>query len=152
MAARSISPAAYIVGALCLVGAGVFAYFAYTGGKPAQPLELTPEAKEYVHNNNLQLSDVGIKATDSYMQQTVVEIQGKIRNAGNRPVQIVEVYCVFTDAYGQMVFRPRMAIVNARMGGLKPGETKPFRLPFDEIPPSWNHAMPQLVIAGVKFS
>jgi len=35
---------------------------------------------------------------------------------------------------------------------LKPGETKSFRLPFDEIPGSWNQVMPQLVIAGVKFS
>ena len=38
------------------------------------------------------------------------------------------------------------------VGGLKPGETKSFRLPFDDLPASWNQAMPQLVIAGVKFS
>ena len=38
------------------------------------------------------------------------------------------------------------------MGGLKPGETKSFRLPFDDLPQSWNQSMPQLVIAGVKFS
>ena len=46
----------------------------------------------------------------------------------------------------------RVSIVSGRMGGLKPGETKTFRLPFDEIPESWNQALPQLVIAGVKFS
>ena len=39
-----------------------------------------------------------------------------------------------------------------KTGGLKPGETKSFRLPFDDLPASWNQAMPQLVIAGVKFS
>jgi hypothetical protein len=50
-----------------------------------------------------------------------------------------------------MVLRSRVPIVSQRMGGLKPGETKSFRLPFDEIPESWNQAMPQLVIAGVKF-
>jgi hypothetical protein len=41
---------------------------------------------------------------------------------------------------------------SAGNGGLKPGETKSFRLPFDDLPDSWNQAMPQLVIAGVKFS
>jgi hypothetical protein len=38
------------------------------------------------------------------------------------------------------------------MGGLKPGETKSFRLPFDNLPDSWNQGMPQLVIASVKFN
>jgi hypothetical protein len=51
-----------------------------------------------------------------------------------------------------MVLRKRMPIVSDRMGSLKPGDTKSFRLPFDELPDSWNHAMPHLVIAGIKFS
>ncbi len=58
---------------------------------------------------------------------------------------------MFHDSYGQLVLRKRVPIVSPRMGGLKPGETKSFRLPFDELPESWNQAMPQLVIAGVKF-
>jgi hypothetical protein len=101
---------------------------------------------------NLSLSDVGMKATESYLQQTVVEIEGKIGNSGNRNIDRVEIYCVFHDRYGQLVLRKRVLIVSERSGGLKPGETKSFRLPFDEIPESWNQAMPQLVIAAVKFS
>ena len=46
----------------------------------------------------------------------------------------MEIYCVFYDPYGQLVLRKRVPIVSARMGGLKPGETKSFRLPFDELP------------------
>jgi hypothetical protein len=37
------------------------------------------------------------------------------------------------------------------MGGLKPGETKSFRLPFDAVPAGWNQQMPNLVIAGIDF-
>ena len=33
-----------------------------------------------------------------------------------------------------------------KMGGLKPGEEKSFRLPFDTVPESWNQSMPGLVI------
>lgn len=101
---------------------------------------------------NLSLSDVGMKATDSYLPQTVVEIEGKIGNGGSRSLDRIEIYCVFHDRYGQLVLRKRVPIVSERTGGLKPGETKSFRLPFDEIPESWNQAMPQLVIAAVKFS
>ena len=54
---------------------------------------LTPEAKAYV--KNLQLSDVEIKANKSYLNQMVVEIDGKIGNAGDRPLDTVEIYCAF---------------------------------------------------------
>jgi hypothetical protein len=82
----------------------------------------------------------------------VVEINGKIGNSGDRNLNTVEIYCIFYDGYGQMVLRQRVPIVIERTGELKPGETKSFRLPFDDIPQSWNQAMPQLVIAGIRFS
>ncbi len=142
----------YIVAAVCVLGVALFAYLQYAGSPRPRDIPLSAEAKAYVHDGNLTLSDVTMKATESYVKQTVVEIQGKIGNAGSRPVDTVEIYCIFSDGYGQMMFRPRIAIVNSRMGGLKPGETKSFRLPFDEIPDTWNNKMPQLVIASVKFS
>jgi hypothetical protein len=105
---------------------------------------------------NLQLADVGMKGTDCYVGQTIVEIVGNITNGGARGLDTVEIYCIFYDAYGQLVLRKRLPIVgggvHGKTGGLKPGETKAFRLPFDELPQSWNQAMPQLVIAGMKFS
>lgn len=139
----------YVAGVVALLGAATYAYVQHTS-RPAPPLQLTPEANAYVRN--LQLSDVSMKATGNYMKQTVVEIQGKITNSGDRPIEIVEIYCLFYDAYQQLVLRQRLPIVGSKMGGLKPGETKSFRLPFDELPESWNQTMPQLRIAAVKFS
>jgi hypothetical protein len=139
----------YVAGALAALGLGVFLYMQYAAKHAPADAPLTPEAKAYV--KNLALSDVTIKASKSYLNLEVVEINGKIGNGGDRALDTVEIYCVFYDSYGQMVLRSRVPIVSPRMGGLKPGETKLFRLPFDEIPESWNQAMPQLVIAGVKF-
>jgi hypothetical protein len=140
----------YIVLAVAVLGGALFYYLQHTSSRPVNDLPLTPEAKEYVRN--LQLSDVDMKANASYFDQVLVEIDGKIGNAGDRNLNTVEIYCIFHDTYGQMVLRKRVEIVSPRMGGLKPGETKSFRLPFDELPESWNHAMPSLVIAGIKFS
>jgi hypothetical protein len=148
--ASSLTPVTYVAGGFAALGVALFGYLQYASTRPAQGAPLTPEAKAYVRN--LQLSDVEMKATESYLKQTVVEIEGKIGNAGDRGVGVVEIYCVFYDGYGQMVLRKRVPIVSTRMGGLKPGEVKSFRLPFDEIPASWNQQMPQLVIAGVNFS
>jgi hypothetical protein len=38
------------------------------------------------------------------------------------------------------------------MGKLAPGESKPFRLAFDNVPDSWNQTMPQMVIAAIDFA
>ena len=140
----------YIAAAIALLGLGAFAYVQYGPHRAPVQLPLSPEAKAYV--KNLTLSDVTMKATGSFANQTLVEIEGKIGNTGDRPIDVIEIYCVFYDGYGQFVYKPRVPIVTERMGGLKPGETKAFRLPFDEIPDSWNQALPLLVIAGVKFS
>ena len=136
--------------ALVIAGAGVVAYLEYAPHKPAAEAPLTPEARAYV--GNLKLADVGMKAAKNYLSQMVVEISGNITNAGDRNLDTVEIYCVFQDYYDQTTLRQRVPIVNPKMGGLKPGETKSFRLPFDNLPEGWNQKMPQLVIASVKFN
>jgi len=92
-----------------------------------------------------------MKATEAFSGQQVVEIVGQIANNGDRAVRTVEVMCVFYDSSGQIVLRERVGIVRERTGGLKPGEKKPFRMPFDGLPPSWNQGSPQLVIAAIQF-
>ena len=136
--------------ALGLAGAGVVSYLELAPHKPAADAPLTPEARAYV--GNLKLADVSMKGSKNYFSQMVVEISGSITNAGDRVLDTVEINCVFQDYYDQVTLRQRVPIVSPKMGSLRPGETKSFRLPFDNLPESWNQKMPQLVIAGVKFS
>lgn len=110
---------------------------------------LSVEAKGYV--KNLALSEVQMQARESYVKQAVVEIEGKIANNGDRALQLVEINCVFRDSYGQVVLRERVAIAGRRMGNLAPAKSQNFRLAFDNIPESWNKAMPDLVIANIVF-
>jgi hypothetical protein len=132
--------------AIALVLAGGLIWFVNRPHAAVDAAPLSSEAKAYVRN--LQLSDVSMKATESYAGQTVTEIEGKIANTGSRTVQHADVYCVFYNSYGQVILRERVPIV---AGGLKPGEMRTFRLPFDDIPGSWNNQMPQLVIARIEF-
>jgi hypothetical protein len=93
---------------------GAVAWYVNHPATAASAPPLTPDAKSYVRS--LQLSDVTMKATESYVNQVVL--------------------------------RKRVPIVKNLV---KPGESRSFRLPFDEIPESWNNQMPQLVIAGIEF-
>jgi hypothetical protein len=141
----------WIIGILAAAGAAGFWWLdkqsrSLTSEQPV----LTPEAKAYTRN--LALSEVEMKAAESYLKQAVVEIEGNIGNKGDRQVTLVEINCVFRDPYGQVVLRERVAIAGRKSGPLAPGETKRFRLAFDNIPESWNRAMPDLVIARIQFS
>jgi hypothetical protein len=137
--------AIYTLAVVLFVG-GVLAWFVTRSTPSSSPSPLTPEAKAYVRN--LGLSEVSMKATDSYVNQMVTEIEGKITNSGGRTVKLAEVHCIFYNSYGEMVLRERVPIIKSV---LKPGESRDFRLPFDTIPASWNNQMPQLVIARIEF-
>jgi hypothetical protein len=156
---RSIPPAAIVAGVVVVLGAAGIFYLNSAAKRPAPPPPpLTAEAKAYL--KNLKFVSAGgetaespkMEAHESYMKQSVVEITGNIQNAGDRVLELIEINCVFYDPYGQVVLRQRVPVVSKRMGKLAPGETKAFRLAFDNVPEGWNQDMPQMVIARIDFS
>jgi len=137
---------AITLAAVLFVG-GLLAWYISRPAPSANSLPpLAPEAKAYVHN--LKLSEVTMQATESYVKQMVTEIEGKITNDGDRTVKQADLYCIFYNSYNEVILRERVPIVT---GALKAGDTRTFRLPFDDIPQSWNNKMPQLVIARIEF-
>jgi hypothetical protein len=150
LADKSTSPLIVIVPLLLALVGGAFWWLDYQSRHQAsQRPTLTVEARAYL--KYLALSDVSMQANESYLKQEVVEINGKIANKGDRQVKLVEINCVFHDAYGQVVLRERVVIAGKKTGDLRPGDTKDFRLAFDSIPQSWNKQMPDLVIAQILF-
>ena len=148
-----VPPAAIVIGLVLVAGGAGFWYLNRAAQRPpVPPPPLTGDARNYVREGHLPISDVSMEAHESYLKQQVVEITGKISNTGNRVISTATIYCVFYDSYNQLVLRSdRLDIVSRKMGGLAPGETKVFRLPFDTIPESWNQALPQIVIARIEF-
>ena len=136
--------------AILLIGGMVYGYIYLAGTAAQKPIDLTPEAKAYI--GNLKLSGVEMKAADSYLGQRITEIAGTITNAGPLGIVSVAVICVFYDSLGQVVLRERVTIIGPKTGGLRPGEAKSFRMPFDGISENWNKEMPALVIASIQFS
>jgi len=133
-----------------VIGGGVWWFFLRGGPQSTAAPALTAEMRDYVRN--LRLSGVEMKATESYVGHTIVEIVGQIANAGDRALKTVEINCVFYNRYGEICLRERLPIVRKKDGGaLKPGEARSFRLPFDNLPESWNQGSPQMVIAYIDF-
>ena len=142
-----ISPASIVIGLAVILIMGVFGWLTF-GPRPAPPPPpvLTAEAREYL--SKLALANVHMQASESMVNQRVIEILGDIANHGDRVIRLAEVTCVFHDYYGKELTRERLPIVAVPLG---PGQTKPFRLAFDDIGDTWNQVMPSLVIAQIQF-
>ena len=125
--------------------------------QPPGPPPLTGPALAYVKylkfvgDDGQTAESPAMQAHESYLKQSVVEITGNLLNAGDRVLNSVEVNCVFYDPYGQVILRKRVPVISRKAGGISPGEHKAFRLAFDDVPDSWNQAMPGFVIAGIDF-
>jgi len=112
--------------------------------------------------SNLKFSDLKTSAAQNFAGATVSYLDGVITNAGNMTVIHAIVQVTFKDDMGQTAQREELPIRVLRTGGpydeavdfnlspLAPGESKPFRLIFDNISAQWNHAYPDLQITQVS--
>jgi hypothetical protein len=144
-------PRGLLIGAAATVVllAGILLYLSRPVPNRSAPA-VSSEAKGYV--SKLSLSDVSMQATENFMKQRVVEIEGKIGNGGDRELRGIDVFCLFYDVGGREIYRERVSVLNRKGPPLPPGQTRAFRLPFDTLPEGWNQVMPRLVIAGIDFA
>jgi hypothetical protein len=111
---------------------------------------------------SLKFSDMKTSAAQNFVGATVSFIDGVITNAGDKSVIHAVVQVTFKDGMGQTAQRDELPIRVLRTGGpydeavdlnlspLAPGESKPFRLTFENISAQWNHAYPELAITQVS--
>jgi len=113
---------------------------------------------------NLKFSDLKASAAQNFVGATVSYLDGTITNTGDKTVLHAVVQITFKDDMGQTAQREEIPIRVLRTGGpydeavdlnlspLPPGQSKPFRLTFENISAQWNHAYPdlQLILVTVK--
>jgi hypothetical protein len=110
---------------------------------------------------NLKFSDLQTSAAQNFAGATVSYLDGTVSNTGDKTVTHAMVQITFKDDMGQTAQREEVPIRVLRTGGaydeavdlnmspLAPGQSKPFRLTFDNISAQWNHAYPDLQVTQV---
>jgi hypothetical protein len=111
---------------------------------------------------NLKFSDLKASAAQNFVGATVSYLDGTVTNTGDKTVIHAIVRITFRDDMGQMAQREELPIHVLRTGGpydeavdlnmspLEPGQSKPFRLTFENISAQWNHAYPEMQIMDVR--
>jgi hypothetical protein len=123
-----------------------------------QPKPTSPPA----YAANLKFSDLKASGAQNFVGATVSYLDGTVTNAGDKTVIHAVVQITFKDDMGQRAQREEMPIRVLRTGGpydeavdfnmspLAPGESKPFRLTFENISAQWNHAYPDMQVTQVS--
>ena len=137
---------AVVVGILALVLRG-------EQKKPAPP----PAYAAY-----LKFSDLKTSAAENFVGATVSYLDGTVTNSGDKTVTHAVVQITFKDDMGQTAQREELPLHVLRTGGpydeavdfsvspLAPGQSKPFRLTFENISAQWNHAYPDMLVTQVN--
>ena len=129
----------------------VIAVLAGCGGtkQPAQPAP-TPEEMAYLQN--IQISPGRVEAAQNFLQHTVTTVHGTVTNNGKRVVSNLEISLTFSDIEGKPIEQKKTHPISSNNPPLKPGETRAFQVSFDQVPPMWNQAPPQMTPVSVVLA
>ena len=123
--------------------------------------EQTPPAEPSPYAAYLKFSDLKASAAQNFAGATVNYLDGQITNTGDKTVIHAVVQITFKDDMGQTAQKEEQPIHVLRTGGpydeavdlnlspLLPGQSKPFRLTFEDISAQWNHAYPDMRVTQV---
>jgi hypothetical protein len=163
----TVPPMAIVAGIVVVAGLVGF-WFLDRSSKKGPPAMAPPTADAKAYAKNLKFvgadgvtpAEPAMESHESYLQQQIVEISGNLLNAGDKPINSVAIRWVFYEPgavmpdgrlYQEIIWREQTYVITKKTGGLAPGQFKFFHVAFDDVPDSWNQAMPTPVIAAIEF-
>ena len=139
------SISAVIAGSL----AGIAWWMHLRATRPVTRPPLSQEARNYLPH--LVVTGARMSAAETGLGSTQTYLDARIANRGARAVREVDLSLAFADLLNQVVMRRTAHPVKASDPPLKPGESRPFRVVFEEMPPEWNQAPPAMTPVYVAF-
>ncbi len=99
----------------------------------------------------ISFSNFRLSARENMVGQTVYYVAGEVSNGGDRTITLLEVSVSFRDSRGEAVLLERNAVIRPGFVPLDPGQSRQFRMGFEEIPSSWNRVAPNLEITRLEL-
>lgn len=122
-------------------------------GGPARPgparKPLPFGAAEQAYAPNVKFTNPKMSRFANMLNQDVTYVDGEIVNEGNRSIAALAVTVVFRNVENKVVKRQTVRPLHPGAAPIAPGERRPFRLAFDQIPDSWNMRYPDMQVTGL---
>ena len=118
----------------------------------AREVHLPFGAPEQVYAHKLQIENLTLSRAENFLHQEVTTLFGQLTNAGDLPLENVELTVEFSDDLRQIILRESRAVFSAARTPLAPGEHREFEISFEHIPTSWNRQSPTVRATGILFA
>jgi hypothetical protein len=119
---------------------------------PRQPGKSAPTPEEKAYLQNLQFTTGRVDAAKNFLNHTVTTFHSQVTNKGKKTVIYIEINLTFSDIDGKPIEQKKAYPISGNTLPLKPGETRPFQVSFDQVPALWNQAPPQITPARVVLA
>lgn len=147
-----------------LVVIGILLYTSRTSPDRAHPAPVIVPAATSVdpYAAKLELTDPQVSASQNFIGGVSVYVEGNINNKGNKTVIGATAEVSFQDQQGNVVQRqtkpvmvvttrqPAVDVISLAAAPLAPGQTREFRITFEDVASNWNKAYPQVRIVTVQ--
>ena len=99
----------------------------------------------------ISFSEFSLSARENMVGQTVYYVAAEVSNDGDRAITLLEVNVSFRDSLGEVVLLERTRVISPGHVPLDPGQSRQFRMGFEDIPDTWNRIAPNLEIIRLEL-
>lgn len=136
--------------ALLAVALGGFVLWMHSRSTATPPRPpLTAEARGYF--GQIEITGVRMSVASNFLGSTLYYLDAQMTNKGLHAITRLDLYLEFFDAYHQVVYHQTAQALSAAKPALKPGETRPLHLTFENMPGDWNQAAPGIQVSYLMF-
>jgi hypothetical protein len=146
---RSLWPFLLIGAVVVIVLLVVFGWLERPGppGPAEKPLPFG--AAEQAYAGKVKFENLRMSRFANFLNQEVTYLDGDIVNQGNRSIADLAVTVEFCNIGNKVVMRQTMRPLGEQAAPIAPGESRSFRLAFEQIPDDWNMQYPNIQVTGL---
>jgi len=131
-----------------LVGAYALLRRAAPSGRSSEAA-MSPEEQAYL--SQIEIDGARMSAAKNYIGDTMIYLDARVSNSGPRTIRELALALEFVNTENQIVFRSTARPIRSDARPLEPHASRPFQVPFENLPEDWNRAAPAIKPVTVRF-
>ena len=142
---------AVIIGTTVVAFVGLLLAWVFSSNDHPIPRSLAEVTDPVAINDQVILSHIGIASGSNFAGQKIRVINGTLKNISDKPLRRVELKMTFVDNDGKSIQETIQRGFDVKQRPLDPGGQFRFETNFENLPPTWNHRIPNIEIVKIAY-